>query len=48
MMETLKQLVEQTLTEKQRTVIQADLGGMPIEAIVGRLGILGEDTRATQ
>jgi RNA polymerase sigma-70 factor (ECF subfamily) len=38
MLETLKQLVEQTLTEKQRTVVQADLGGMPIEEIARRLG----------
>jgi len=37
-LETLKQLVEQTLTEKQRTVVQADLGGMPIEEIARRLG----------
>jgi RNA polymerase sigma factor (sigma-70 family) len=37
-MATLKQLVEQTLTEKQRTVVQADLGGMPIEEIARRLG----------
>jgi len=37
-METLKQLVEQTLTEKQRTVVQADLAGMPIEEIARRLG----------
>jgi len=35
---TLKQLVEQSLTEKQRTVVQADLGGMPIEEIARRLG----------
>jgi RNA polymerase sigma factor (sigma-70 family) len=35
---TLKQLVEQRLTEKQRTVVQADLGGMPIEEIARRLG----------
>jgi RNA polymerase sigma factor (sigma-70 family) len=38
LMETLKQLVDQTLTAKQRTVIQADLGGMPIEEIARRLG----------
>jgi RNA polymerase sigma-70 factor (ECF subfamily) len=37
-MATLKQLVERTLTEKQRTVVQADLGGMPIEEIARRLG----------
>jgi RNA polymerase sigma factor (sigma-70 family) len=37
-LETLKQLVEHTLTEKQRTVVQADLGGMPIEEIARRLG----------
>ena len=37
-LETLKQLVEQTLTDKQRTVVQADLGGMPIEEIARRLG----------
>ena len=35
---TLKRLVEQTLTEKQRTVVQADLAGMPIEEIARRLG----------
>jgi RNA polymerase sigma-70 factor (ECF subfamily) len=35
---TLKQLVEQALTEKQRTVVQADLAGMPIEEIARRLG----------
>jgi RNA polymerase sigma-70 factor (ECF subfamily) len=38
LLETLKQLVEQTLTEKQRTVVQADLAGMPIEEIARRLG----------
>ena len=38
LLETLKRLVEQTLTEKQRTVVQADLGGMPIEEIARRLG----------
>ena len=38
-LETLKQLVEQTLTDKQRTVVQADLGGMPIEEIARRLGM---------
>jgi RNA polymerase sigma factor (sigma-70 family) len=38
MLETLKRLVEQTLTEKQRTVVQADLAGMPIEEIARRLG----------
>ena len=37
-LQTLQQLVEQTLTEKQRTVVQADLGGMPIEEIARRLG----------
>jgi RNA polymerase sigma factor (sigma-70 family) len=37
-MATLKQLVEQTLTEKQRTVVQADLEGMPIEEIARRFG----------
>ena len=36
--DTLKRLVEQTLTDKQRTVVQADLGGMPIEEIARRLG----------
>jgi RNA polymerase sigma factor (sigma-70 family) len=35
---TLKELVETALTEKQRTVVQADLGGMPIEEIARRLG----------
>jgi RNA polymerase sigma factor (sigma-70 family) len=35
---TLKRLVEQTLTDKQRTVVQADLGGLPIEEIARRLG----------
>ena len=30
--------MEQTLTEKQRTVVQADLAGMPIEEIARRLG----------
>ncbi len=37
-MATLKQLVEEKLTEKQRTVVQADLNGMPIEEIARRLG----------
>jgi RNA polymerase sigma factor (sigma-70 family) len=37
-MATLRQLVEQTLTDKQRTIVQADLGGMPIEEIARRLG----------
>jgi len=37
-LETLKRLVEQNLTQKQRTVVQADLGGMPIEEIARRLG----------
>jgi len=37
-MATLKQLVEQTLTDKQRTIVQADLGGMPIEEIARRFG----------
>lgn len=36
-LETLKQLVEESLTEKQRTVVQADLAGMPIEEIARRL-----------
>ncbi len=36
-LETLKQLVEENLTEKQRTVVQADLAGMPIEEIARRL-----------
>jgi RNA polymerase sigma factor (sigma-70 family) len=37
-LEMLKRLVEQNLTQKQRTVVQADLGGMPIEEIARRLG----------
>jgi RNA polymerase sigma factor (sigma-70 family) len=37
-LELLKRLVEQNLTQKQRTVVQADLGGMPIEEIARRLG----------
>jgi RNA polymerase sigma factor (sigma-70 family) len=38
LLELLKRLVEQNLTQKQRTVVQADLGGMPIEEIARRLG----------
>jgi RNA polymerase sigma factor (sigma-70 family) len=37
-LELLNRLVEQNLTQKQRTVVQADLGGMPIEEIARRLG----------
>jgi RNA polymerase sigma factor (sigma-70 family) len=36
-LETLKRLVEEDLTQKQRTVVQADLAGMPIEEIARRL-----------
>jgi RNA polymerase sigma factor (sigma-70 family) len=36
-LETLKKLVEESLTDKQRTVVQADLAGMPIEEIARRL-----------
>ena len=36
---TLKRLVEETLTEKQRTVVQAGLGGMPFEDIGHRLNM---------
>jgi len=34
----LKDLIENQLTEKQRTVIQAALGGMPIEQIAEKMG----------
>jgi RNA polymerase sigma-70 factor (ECF subfamily) len=37
MVDTLKKLVDETLTDKQKTAVQAALGGMPAEEIARRL-----------
>ncbi len=36
-LQTLRQLIEKDLTEKQRMVVQASLGGMPVEEIARRV-----------
>ncbi|MGE3805853.1 MAG: RNA polymerase sigma factor, partial [Gemmataceae bacterium] len=37
MVDTLRRLVEETLTDKQKTAVQAALGGMPAEEIARRM-----------
>ena len=37
MVQTLQQLIDQTLTERQRTAVRCNLAGMPVEVIAEKM-----------